>query len=198
MGDLPPGGAYKFLSSLVVPRPIAFVSTLSLAGVPNLAPFSFFMIGGSNPPSLMFSPTSGEGGAEKDSLRNSRETGEFVVNLVERQIADGMNATSRRLPPEESEWDLTSFTAIPSTEMRPARVQESFAHFECKLFQIVTHGAGPGAANYVIGEVVVAHLRDDLVVDGHPDPHKIAPIARMGADLYLDLAEAEGFRLTRP
>jgi flavin reductase (DIM6/NTAB) family NADH-FMN oxidoreductase RutF len=83
LGELSSSDAYRLLSTLIVPRPIAFVSTLSREGIPNLAPFSYFMVGGANPPSLMFSPTTTQGGQEKDTLRNCRETGEFVVNLVD-------------------------------------------------------------------------------------------------------------------
>lgn len=198
LGGLSPADAYRLLSTLIVPRPIAFVSTLSREQIPNLAPFSYFMVGGANPPSLMFSPTTPHGGQEKDTLRNCRETGEFVVNLVDRAMADGMNASSRSLPPDESEWPLTGFHPEPSVKVRPTRVRESFVQFECTVHEVVRHGSGPGAANYVIGEVLVAHLREDLIVDGKVDPHVILPIARLGGDQYLDLAGVEVFRLARP
>jgi flavin reductase (DIM6/NTAB) family NADH-FMN oxidoreductase RutF len=197
MADLTPSQAYEVLIATVIPRPIAFVSTESGEGHRNLAPFSFFMVGGSNPPSLMFSPTTTQRGQEKDTLANVQETGEFVVNLVDRSMADGMNATSRGIPAEESEWDLTPFTAVPSDAVRPPRVQESLASFECRVFEIVRHGIGPMSANYVIGEVLVAHL-SRIAWESGPILNNIRPIARAGGREYLDLSGPEFFELSRP
>jgi flavin reductase (DIM6/NTAB) family NADH-FMN oxidoreductase RutF len=113
-------------------------------------------------------------------------------------MADGMNASSKSLPPEESEWPLTGFHPEPGVRVRPARIRESFVQLECRVYEVVRHGTGPGAANYVIGEVLIAHLRADLIVDGKVDPRVVLPIARLGGDQYLDLAAAEVFRLARP
>jgi flavin reductase (DIM6/NTAB) family NADH-FMN oxidoreductase RutF len=179
---------YKLLTNLVVPRPIALVSTIGADGVPNLAPFSFFMLGGSNPASLMISPTLTGKGLMKDTLRNIRETGEFVVNLVNREMADDMNQTSRSLPANESEWSWTKFAALPSSMVKPERVAESPAHLECKLFDVIEHGHGPNAARYVIGEVLMAHFED---AGG-------GLIARLGGPGYLDLDTVESFELPRP
>ena len=188
LDEMPPGEAYALLTRVVQPRPIALVSTLSLAGVPNLAPFSFFMAGGSNPPSVCYSPTLNGEGEEKDSLRNVRETGEFVVNTVHRAMADGMNAASASLGPGESEWSLTGFTALASELVRPARVAESLAQLECRLFEVIAHGDGPTAARYVIGEVVRLHL----------DEAAFETIARLGGKDYLDTATGRTFALNRP
>jgi len=198
MSDLTPSQAYEVLIATVIPRPIAFVSTQSEAGHRNLAPFSFFMVGGSNPPSLMFSPTTTGVGGCKDTLTNVIETQEFVVNIVDRAMAEEMNKTSKGLPPEESEWDLTSLTPVPSLEVRPPRVQESLASFECRLFQCVRHGDGPLSANYVIGEVVVAHLAERAWASNAPILEAIRPIARAGGREYVDLAGPEFFELSRP
>jgi flavin reductase (DIM6/NTAB) family NADH-FMN oxidoreductase RutF len=180
--------AYALLTAVIQPRPIAFVSTLSLSGVANLAPFSFFTAGGSNPPSVCFSPTLNGAGREKDTLRNIRETREFVVNTVDRTMAEGMNATSAAFAAEESEWEPSGFTPLSSDLVGPARVAESLAQMECRLFEIVEHGDGPSAARYVIGEVLRLHLR----------PGTFVSIARMGGPEYLDTARAETFGLTRP
>jgi len=180
--------AYTLLTSIVQPRPIAFVSTVSAQGVFNLAPFSFFMAGGSNPPSVCYSPVLNGAGEEKDSLRNVRETGEFVVNTVDRAMAVGMNAASASLAPHESEWELSGFTPMPSDLVRPPRVAESHAQMECRLFDIVAHGSGPTAARYVIGEVVRLHIREDV----------FETIARMGGSEYFDTATGERFGLNRP
>ena len=194
LATLPPVELYRVLSDLVVPRPIAFVSTIDAVGRTNLAPFSYFMLGGSNPPSLCVSPTLGRGGAEKDTLANIRETGEFVVCLVRRTESEGMNAASAGLPRGESEWSRTGFTPLPSVLVAPPRVAECPAHFECRLHTIVDHGDGSGAARYVIGEIVAVHVADDLV--GATDD--FAPISRLGGADYLDLANGERFELTRP
>jgi flavin reductase (DIM6/NTAB) family NADH-FMN oxidoreductase RutF len=190
--------AYALLSMTVAPRPIAFVSTISPEGVPNLAPFSFFAVGGSNPPSLAFSPVLGSSGREKDSLRNVRTSGEFVVNLVHRSMADGMNRASVSLPSDTSEWAVGGFTALPSLRVHPARVAESRVQFECRLHQIVEHGEGPGAARYVIGEVLVAHVAMDVLRDGKIDPDLLEPIARLGGSDYIDTGNLQRFALKRP
>lgn len=189
--------AYQILSNLIVPRPIAFVSTESNLGVQNLAPFSFFMAGGSNPPSLCFSPTPSRSG-DKDTLRNIRETGEFVVNLVDHAMLHGMNATSATLPPDESEWPQSGFSASPSSVVKPPIVAETPAAFECRLFNIVEHGEGPGAARYVIGEIVFAHLRADICDGDKVNPAALSMLARLGGDAYLATGDSRIFDLGRP
>lgn len=188
LDEIPPAEAYAILTRVVSPRPIAFVSTLGASGVANLAPFSFFMAGGSNPPSVCFSPVLNGRGEEKDSLRNVRETGEFTVNTVDRAMARGMNAASASLGPDESEWGPSGFTPLASEVVRPARVAESLAQMECRLFAIVAHGEGPTAARYVVGEVVRLHLREGA----------FATIARLGGPDYLDTETGERFGLERP
>ena len=188
LDEMPPAEAYALLTRVVSPRPIAFVSTLSAEGVPNLAPFSFFMAGGSNPPSVCYSPVLDGRGAEKDSLRNVRETGEFTVNTVDRRMATGMNAASAALGPEESEWGPSGFTPLASEVVKPARVRESLAQMECRLFTVVSHGDGPTAARYVIGEVLRLHLAEGA----------FETIARLGGADYLDTATGRRFDLRRP
>lgn len=190
--------AYTLLTETIAPRPIAFVSTLSPEGVANLAPFSFFIVGGANPPSLAFSPVVGGAGGEKDSLRNVRATGEFVVNLVHREMAEGMNRASASMPPHESEWDVCGFATLPSERVRPARVAESRVQFECRLFQVVEHGDGPGAARYVIGEVVMVHVAASLIREGKIDATAVESIARLGGPHYIDMGNLERFELKRP
>ena len=186
------------LSSLIVPRPIAFVSTISQDGVENLAPFSFFVAGGANPPSLAFSTVLGSDGTEKDTLRNIRATGEFVVNIVHRPLAEDMNRTSASHPPHVSEWNYTTLAQVPSLAVKPMRVADSLAQFECELFTIVAHGTGPSAARYIVGEVKVFHVQSQLVSEDKIDAGQVRPIARMGASDYLDTAALELFRLQRP
>jgi flavin reductase (DIM6/NTAB) family NADH-FMN oxidoreductase RutF len=185
-----PIGIYDFLVSTVVPRPIALVSTLSNSGVPNLAPFSFFNLGGANPASLVVSPVMSAGGRFKDTYQNAVDTGEFVVNLVSRKNAAQMIATSAPIPPAESEWAVSGFTALKSLEVAPARVAECDVHFECKLFQAIRHGEGLLAACYLIGEVVAVHQRAGSA--------HFAPIARLGGSDYLDLEIMSKFEIPRP
>lgn len=196
--ELPPRESYALLTTFIQPRPIAFVSTMSAAGILNLAPFSFFMAGGSNPPSICYSPTLNSSGREKDSLTNVRETREFVVNTVHREMAEGMNMTSASFSPDISEWDGTEFTPLPSVIVTPPRVAQSFAQMECKLFDIVHHGEGPTAARYIIGEVVCFHARSDLIHDGRLNPSEIPAIGRMGGPGYVDTAALQYFELERP
>lgn len=188
--SMPSAEVYGLLTNWVVPRPIALVSSVSASGSPNLAPFSFFMIGGASPASLMVSPVLDSTGSEKDTLRNIRETGEFVVNLVHREVSESMNQASLSLPREVSEWEYTNFTPISSTVVKPQRVSEALVQLECCLFNVVEHGSGPGAARYVIGEIVAAHTAERAT--------EWNPIARLGGADYLDLQTREAFSLTRP
>lgn len=188
--------AYHVLTNLVVPRPIAFVSTIGANGVANLAPFSYFNIGGMNPPSLVFCPVLDSEGKPKDSLKNIEESGEFVVNLVTRSMAEGMNAASYTFPPEASEWEPSGFHPLPSQLVKPMRVAESPVQFECRLYQIVRHGNGPSSACYVIGEVLLAHLADELIAGDVILP--LSSISRLGGPFYLDLDGGERFSLPRP
>lgn len=181
--------SYRVLSNLVIPRPIALVSSISQLGITNLAPFSFFVVGGANPPSVVFSPVLGNEG-EKDTLKNIRETKEFVINLVHREMTDGMNQASRSLPAEESEWDISGFEGIESSIVKPKRVANSQVQLECTLHEIVEHGTGAGAARYIIGEVVAIHRHINLA--------HFNPISRLGGPDYLDLSDGQIFQLERP
>lgn len=196
LADAAAAQIYDIMATLIVPRPIAFVSTLSSDGVANLAPFSYFMPGGVNPPSLCFCTILGRDGHKKDSLRNIEETGEFVVNLVMREMAEGMNETGFGFPPHVSEWPASGFTPIESDFVKPARVQESPAHFECRLFQAVQHGEGQNAGVYVMGEILAAHVSESLFSGEQVLPFE--PIARLGGSSYFDLACGKVFEMSRP
>lgn len=182
---------YKLLIGCIVPRPIAFVSSISPDGKLNLAPFSFFAGVGSNPMTLLFCPANKEDGSEKDSLRNAKPvseggTGEFVINIVSEDIARQMAACAEPLQYGESEFDLSGLTPAPSARVRPPRVADSPVSFECRTVRVIR--TNPGAAsggNIVIGEVVHVHLREGLVTDRlHTDPAKLQAIGRMGGQAY--------------
>src|ERR1035437_10741701 len=147
---------YKLMTGIIVPRPVALVSTVSREGVANLAPFSFFCGVCAVPPAVLFCPAlrdgaSAEAGERKDTLRNVEETGEFVINVVSEAIAAAANASSAEVPPEVDEFPLSGLTPVASEAVRPARVAESPAQMECRLLQVIYNNRGPGGGVVVLG-----------------------------------------------
>jgi flavin reductase (DIM6/NTAB) family NADH-FMN oxidoreductase RutF len=188
---------YRALVGLVVPRPIAWVTTVDSAGRVNLAPFSFFNALGANPPIVVFSPTLRRDGSKKDTLLNVEAVGEFVVNAAVEELAEKMNSTSAELPRGHSEADLAGLTLVPSAKVRPPRVAESPVHLECLVRGIMSMGDGPIAANLVIGEVVLIHI-EERVLDsaGQVDPRNLRAIARLGGSDYCRTGDL--FQMERP
>jgi flavin reductase (DIM6/NTAB) family NADH-FMN oxidoreductase RutF len=190
---------YALMISCIAPRPIAWVSTLSPDGVPNLAPFSYFNAGGANPPSVVFSPTNFRDGRPKDTLRNVEVTGEFVINIAPYELAERMNETSADFEYGISEFEQVGLTPLPSQFVKPYRVAESPIQMECRLFQIVRHGEGALAANYVIGEVLCFHVATQLLKAGPVVDNRIADfIGRMGESWYCRATPESMFWLPRP
>jgi len=195
--DLSWRNVYKLMVGAVVPRPIAFVSTISDTGVLNLAAFSFFNAVCPQPFILSFAPMlRGEDGEKKDTLRNIERTGEFVVNAVTDRIVRPMNETAPEFPPEIDEFKVSGLTPEPSRRVRPPRVLESPVAMECKLLQIVNFGTQPGAGSLVLGEVVHMRIHDDVYEDGKILPDLLAPIGRMAGDEYIRTTDR--FQLKRP
>lgn len=194
--DLTSSQIYDFMAGFIVPRPIALVSTLDQDGRPNLAPFSYFMPGGVNPPGLALCTVRVREGKVKDTGTNIEATGEFVVNLVHREMAVGMNETAAGLPRGESEWPASGFTPLPSLKVKPDRVAESLVQLECRLFETVSQGEESGAGLYIIGTIVAVHVSEGLLVAGVPQP--LETIARLGGNGYLDLDGGKVFELPRP
>ncbi len=188
---------YQALVGIVTPRPIAWVTTADLQGRVNLAPFSFYNAFGANPPVVVFSPTLRRDGSKKDTLRNIEATREFVINTATAALAEKVNQSSREIPPDESEIDLTGLHVVPSVFVKPPRVAESPTHFECRLLQIIPVGTGPISANLVIGEVVMIHI-DDALLDAERriDPHKLQTVARLGGDYWCHTSDL--FEQKRP
>ena len=186
---------YRALVGIVTPRPIAWVTTVDGAGTVNLAPFSFFNAFGANPPVVVFSPVLRRDRSKKDTLQNLNVVNEFVLNAAVEELAEKVNATSRELPPGQSEAEYARLTLEPSAKVRPPRVAESPVHLECRVRQILPIGDGPLAANLVIGEVLLMHIADSVLDDrGAVDPRKLRTIARLGGDYYCrstDLFEME-------
>jgi flavin reductase (DIM6/NTAB) family NADH-FMN oxidoreductase RutF len=189
---------YKLLIGCIVPRPIAFVSTISPTGELNIAPFSFFAGVGSNPMTLLFCPANKPDGSEKDSLRNAKAVaeggvGEFVVNVATEAYERQMAACAEPLEYGQSEFAMSGLHAAPSVKVRPPRLAESPVSFECRTTQVVRTNPGAAAAgNIVIGEVVWIHVSDapGLLSDRfHTDPAKLRAIGRMGGLGYVRTAD---------
>ncbi len=177
---------HKLMIGSIVPRPIAFVSTLSKDGLENLAPFSYFNGICSNPPSIMFCPARrGYDGKTKDTLNNIRDTEEFAVNIVSEDFAEQMVSTSTDFEPEVNEFEVSGLTPVPCQKIAPPKVAEAKISFECKLNQIVPVGnEGPGGGFVVIGTIVLFHIDDDVYEDGYINLGKLRPIGRLAGNMY--------------
>ncbi|MBL8875660.1 MAG: flavin reductase family protein [Phycisphaerae bacterium] len=193
---LPASERYKLLIGGVVPRPIALVSSISPHGIPNLAPFSFFCGVGSNPMTVLFCPASKPDGSDKDTLRNvlphpEGGTGEFVINVVSHAIGRPTAAAAEPLGYEESEFEFSGLTPVPSVNVRPPRVAESLLSFECVTRQVVrTNPGAPDSGNIVIGEVVGVCAAAGLInARHHIDPALLDAIGRMGGNTYCTTRE---------
>ena len=196
---------YKLMTGLIVPRPVALVSTVDNHGIPNVAPFSFFSGVGSNPPTVLFCPSlrsNASTGADlrpddrKDTLRNVEQTGEFVINIVSEAIGAATNATAAEVGPEVDEFQLAGLTPLPSLIVKAPRVAESPAQLECKLLQIVFTGQGSGAGVIVLGQIVQLHVRQDLEHNFRIDPAKLDAIGRMAGNTWVHTRDR--FELERP
>ncbi len=190
---------YRLVTGFLQPRPIAFVSTQSAEGHPNLAPFSFYNCVSANPLLVAFSPLlKGRSAERKDTLNNIEATGEYVIATVTEAMADGMNRCATEHPKGTSEWEDGGFTPRPSDVVGPACVAESPVNLECRLKEIHHYGTGGGAGNLIVGEVVRIHL-DKTIIDpeGRIDPDVLATIGRMGNDDYTRSREGR-FQLDRP
>ena len=185
---------YRLLISTVAPRPIAWVSTQNKAGVPNLAPFSFFQAISGTPPYIMIS-IGQRAERPKDTLQNIQTTGGFVINLVTEELSEKMNVTSGDYSPEVNEFTLAGLTPVPADLVAAPRVAECLVSLEAKLTQLVTL---PGSEyTPVIGEIVRWHIADGLLApDGLIDLARLRPIARLARDEYVKFGEV--FAMLRP
>jgi len=193
---------YKLLIGSVVPRPIAWVSSVDAAGVRNLAPFSYFMAITHDPPTIAFS--SGPRGAEigggvrgkKDTLHNVETTREFVVNVVDDALAEAMNVTSGDYAADVDEFEKAGLQAAPSVKVRAPRVAAAPVNMECRLAQIIPVGHLPH--HLIVGEIVHMHVRDDVFdpATGRLDMHRLKPVGRLAGHLYTHVHEI--FEMKRP
>lgn len=188
---------YQWMIHSIVPRPIAWVSTVDAAGRTNLAPFSFFMGVCAKPPTLLFCPVNDRFGHPKDTLRNVEATGEFVVNVVPAALCAQMNDTATTLPHGESEFERFGVAALPAQRVRAPRVAGSPLAFECRLDRIVRISEGPAGGNVVFGRILLLHADDSILgSNGFPDAARLDLVARAGGDAYV--RGGEFLRLPRP
>ena len=175
--------------SLVVPRPIGWITTLDSAGRVNLAPYSYFNAVGDDPPTVMFSSSAGDtDDRKKDTWRNAEATGEFVFNLATWALREEVNRTSDTVGSHVDEAALAGLETIPSHAVKPPRVKRSPVHLECRYLQTVTipqNGSyAPGDNGLVLGQVVGVHIDDAIMVGGRVDLSRVRPIARLGYAQY--------------
>jgi len=201
--DLPHSELYNILLNSVAPRPIAWVSTMSASGQPNLAPFSFFNAVCVDPPLLAFAPglrpakrPDVSQGEAKDTLHNIRETGEFVVNIVTYELAEAMNLTSGEYDASVNEFELAKVKPEASTVVRPPRVAESPVSFECRHYQILDFSPEPTSSSLVIGKIVSIHVKDAHLKEGRLDRNSLDLVGRMGGMQYTRTTQR--FEMVRP
>lgn len=171
---------YRLMSALVVPRPVGWISTLSAAGVSNVAPYSFFNLLGSDPPYVGFGST-----GAKDSVANLRDVPQFVINIVSMHLLATMNFTATDFPPEEDEFVWAGLTSVPSAKVRPFRVAEAKAHLECEVVQIVSDRN----THITLGRIIHAHVDRSVWKDGRVDPRLLDPVCRLAGSAYASLGE---------
>lgn len=190
----------SYLQGIIAPRPIAFASTVDKEGNVNLTPFSFFNIFSSNPPIVIFSPARRvRDGSTKHSLENVLEVPEVVINIVSYALVQQASLASTEYPKGVNEFTKAGLTPIQSTLVRPPRIQESPAAMECKVNQIIPLGKEGGAGNLVICEVMLVHIKEQILNDEKKvDPQKLDAVARMGEDWYCRAHNEAIFKVSKP
>jgi flavin reductase (DIM6/NTAB) family NADH-FMN oxidoreductase RutF len=188
--DLKQQDRYKLMIGTILPRPIAWVSTIDPEGNVNVAPFSFFTVGATDPMTVIFCPQTHSGTSrKKDTLRNIERVPEFVINLTNESTAEQMNMTATVLPYGQSEFEWAGITPVPSETVRVPRVKEAPVAFECVLQQIVAINEGIGGGSAVFGEVTYIHIRDDIYVDGYVLLDEFKPIGRLAGSSYTRVTD---------
>lgn len=197
--EISAGKLHAYLLGAVAPRPIAFASTVDEDGNPNLSPFSFFNVFGSNPPMMIFSPARRvRDNTTKHTLQNAEATREVVINVVNYDIVHQMSLSSTEYPKGVNEFVKAGFTMLPSDEVKPFRVGESPVQFECKVKDIIYTGNEGGAGNLIVCEVVKLHINDAILdADGMIDQYKIDLVARAGGSYYSRAREGF-FEIPKP
>ena len=189
-------GAHEFMVGAVLPRPIAWVSTIGEDGVHNLAPFSFFSGLSTKPAVVGFGVGAKRDGSKKDTLVNIEFSKEYVINIVTESVAAAMNQTAGEYPSHVDEFKEAGLTAIKSDLVKPPRVAESPINLECRLLQILEFGKPPRINRFVIGEILRAHIRDELCKNGVIQGDRLKAVCRMGEDFYCRTLDR--FEMKRP
>lgn len=186
---------YKLMTSTIVPRPIAWVSTVSKEGIFNVAPFSYFAGVSSSPPLLMISIGSKETGEKKDTWKNIEETGEFVVNIVTKELLEKMNITSVAFEESVDEFQEANLTPEPSLTVKAPRIKESPINIECRKFEILNIGK----MGIIFGEILNFHIKDELLNEkGYVDTKKIEIVGRLGGADYCIISGENTIEIRRP
>ena len=195
--DASPRDIYKLMIGMVVPRPIAWVSTVSEEGYNNLAPYSFFNAISGDPPVICFAPARKPAGdKKKDTFRNLEASGVFVVNIVSEHLAEAMNQSAADVPPEVDEFALAGVTPEPATMIQAPMVKEALAKMECRVRQIIHLGDQPTSGILVLGDVLCFHFVEGLVENFRVDPAMLNAVGRMGGSTYCDTRNR--FEIARP
>ena len=181
---------YRLLTSIIIPRPIAWVSSISENGINNLAPFSYFNMVGDDPPHVMFS-TRRDNNSNKDTLNNVLATNQFVVNMVTKDLAEPMNSSAAVVAADVDEFALVGVMPVPSSLVKPFRVAESPIQLECELVHhYFLEDHQQGGACVLIGRVVMIHITDELLLDESRINNELyKPIARLGGSNYSEQGE---------
>lgn len=198
--DIPQALYHSHLVSSVGPRPVCFASTIDAKGNPNLSPFSFFNVFGSNPGITVFSPArSGRTGLQKNTLENVLEVPEVVINIVTYAMVQQTSVASAEYPKGVNEFIKSGFTPIPSVKVKPFRVKESPVQLECKVLEVKHTGTGGGSGNLVICEIIHMHINEDILnAEGRIDQQKIDTVGRMGGNWYCRAHGNALFELVQP
>ncbi|MFY7962498.1 MAG: flavin reductase family protein [Elsteraceae bacterium] len=190
--ELSPLDNYKLLIGAIIPRPIAWVTTLGQGGIVNAAPFSAFTFVSSDPPMLGFNAGRRDGEL-KDTPRNVEAMKEFVVNIVSVPLGQQMHQTSADYPPGTSELEAVGLTAAPSRQIKTPGILEAPVRMECRLHSIHHFGVGP--AWFMVGEVVAFHIRKGIIQKGKIDSFALDPLCRLGGPNYATLGEGISLKL---
>jgi flavin reductase (DIM6/NTAB) family NADH-FMN oxidoreductase RutF len=187
---------YKFLIGSVIPRPIAFVTTISKDGILNGAPFSYFNIVSSNPPMLSLAIQRSEG-KYKDTARNILQSKGFVIHIVDEQNVEKINKTAASLPPEQSEIELAGLTPVESVKISVPGIKEAKIRMECSLeHSIELGGANAPGCELFIGKIVQFHINNEIYENGRIDPRRLAAVSRLAGQDYAKIGEI--FTIERP
>ena len=195
-GNLEKRELHELFMSAILPRPIAFVSTIGEDGVFNAAPFSCVAPIGLKPALVCFNMGRKRNGQKKDTLKNIESCKEFVINVVDETLAESMNQAAAEFPPEVDEFKEAGLTPLKSQLVKPPMIAESPVNLECRLKQILEFGEAPDGNHVIIGEVLLVHVKDELWTGIDIDVTRLKPIGRLGAQLYCRTTDV--FEMKRP